>query len=531
MIDVALSSLALDPALSILDLLETPVAIFSIDTGDAVFANASALAIWNASSLDALHLLMNDGESSAITELLVQPRRPLRRGERRKIVLPSRTAPATKRIEATCTGISLHRPSDAVLVEFYINLRQSSLAQKHDDDWLMLSPFKFKPPAETQSPDGTLVTQPASDPQTVTEEAFQASLTICPTPTLAVLPGNAALLQANSAARRLLQISTSDLGADNAWFADEKDKHLFFENVDRSGSHGDTSLLVTKSGRTFLGALSAKRLVVEDRDLILVMIQDIDGLQRSLVELESALRIERDFSHRQRRLLEVASHEFRTPLAVIDSAAQRIMQSADTDAPERIVELAERVREFARRMGSLIDNTIDRAKNNAAEIEFAPQPDRFHRAITQVAKIFEENADIELAEEIADLPEICFDTVLIEQAFVNLFENAAKYSLGRASIRVSAEVSERHVALLVRDWGIGIMPEDYEHVFAENTRGRNVGGRMGTGLGLYIVDTIMRLHGGKVSVEHTDGPGTTLKVTLPLCCPDTQHKKKQAAQK
>ena len=102
-------------------------------------------------------------------------------------------------------------------------------------------------------------------------------------------------------------------------------------------------------------------------------------------------------------MLEIASHEFRTPLAVIDGAAQRILRSADTAAPEQIRQLAERVREFVLRLNSLLDNTIERVRNDVTEINFRPEPDRLQSAITQVATMFEDNADIEVASDIGAL--------------------------------------------------------------------------------------------------------------------------------
>jgi signal transduction histidine kinase len=68
----------------------------------------------------------------------------------------------------------------------------------------------------------------------------------------------------------------------------------------------------------------------------------------------------------------------------------------------------------------------------------------------------------------------------------------------------------------VRDWGIGILPEERERVFGESARGINVGLRAGSGLGLYIVKAIIHAHGGEISVAQTRGEGTTMKIELPI---------------
>ncbi len=323
-------------------------------------------------------------------------------------------------------------------------------------------------------------------------------------------------MQANSAARQILPIATSNIAAGKSLFANAQDRDNFYRTIERYGSFSDTLQLVGRSGGTFVGALSGKLLEFDDGSLIFANIHDVDGLHGLVNELEGALGMERVLSHRQRRMLEVASHELRTPLAVIDSTAQRIVRSSYSADPQQIPELANRIQDFVGRASALLYHTIERVRGSIAELDFRAEPDRLERAITKVAMMFEESADIEFGQGIGDLPEIWFDTTLIEQVLVNLVENAVKYSTGRCRIIFSAKAGEHHVELLVRDWGIGILPDEREQVFTENARGRNVGSRPGTGFGLFIVDSIIRLHDGGVSVEDTDGPGTTIKVVLPI---------------
>lgn len=504
------------PMLSALELLSTPVAIVSLDTGRPVWANASALDYWNAGSLERLHLHMAAEQCSAIAELFDRSPPALKPGERSNIVLRGDTQRAAGAAAVTCTGVSLDRHPKAVLVEFHRYEPSGQIVREAPQDPLILAADAVRGSTEAQSSDGKIFRPADSALLATTQAVLIEALTICPTPALVMSPGKTTYLQANAAARRLLPIAASGDGADIAWFASQKDKHMFFEKVDRHGSFSDVMPLVARSGRTFVSVLSGRLLEVDGRALIFVTFQDVDGLQRVSTELETALGLERASSRRQRRMLEIASHELRTPLAVIDSAAQRIARSADTAAPEQIRQLAERVREFVLRLDSLLVKTIERVRNNVSEIDFRPEPGRLQPAIVQVATMFEENADIELAPNIGALPEIWFDRELIEQVLVNLVENAVKYSSGRARIQISATASAHDVELLVRDWGIGIMPDEREHVFAESARGRNVGRRSGTGLGLYIVDGIIRAHGGGISVEDTDGPGTTMRVVLPL---------------
>ena len=113
------------------------------------------------------------------------------------------------------------------------------------------------------------------------------------------------------------------------------------------------------------------------------------------------------------------------------------------------------------------------------------------------------------------LPAFPFDRILIEQAISNILENAIKYSRGPAQIDITARHEADQVHLLIRDRGIGIAPEDRESVLAEYTRGANIGAIPGRGLGLSIVRDNAQAHGGTVAIEPTEGPGTTVRLTLP----------------
>jgi signal transduction histidine kinase len=234
------------------------------------------------------------------------------------------------------------------------------------------------------------------------------------------------------------------------------------------------------------------------------------------MDLETALDYQRGVSELNRSLLEIATHEFRTPLAIIDGAAQRILRRADQLTPEMLKELAGRIRSFVARLNILLDSTIERARTEMAGLPCEWSPGYVQQAIEEVASSFSDRANIEITEEVRSLPKAWFDRPQVERALINLMENAVKYSNGDARIRISGAVEDDQVVLHIRDWGIGIPADQQDLVFSERVRGANVGTRPGNGLGLYIVRVILRAHGGDVSVVDTSGPGTTIRLTLPL---------------
>ena len=110
------------------------------------------------------------------------------------------------------------------------------------------------------------------------------------------------------------------------------------------------------------------------------------------------------------------------------------------------------------------------------------------------------------------------DELRLEQVFQNLIQNALKYSEPTTPVFVAAKEHAAHVCVEVRDRGIGIPQVAFPHLFERFYRAANVqeGPVGGMGIGLYVVKEIVELHGGQVTVESTEGQGSTFTVYLPL---------------
>jgi signal transduction histidine kinase len=112
--------------------------------------------------------------------------------------------------------------------------------------------------------------------------------------------------------------------------------------------------------------------------------------------------------------------------------------------------------------------------------------------------------------------QVSVDEKLLRQMLVNLLSNAIKYSHSRGIVHFDLACEPSQVIFRIRDEGIGIPPEDRQHLFESFHRASNVGTLPGTGLGLAIVKKCVDLHGGQISVESEVGVGTTFCVMLPL---------------
>src|SRR5262249_26119189 len=113
----------------------------------------------------------------------------------------------------------------------------------------------------------------------------------------------------------------------------------------------------------------------------------------------------------------------------------------------------------------------------------------------------------------ADLPGVSVDRSAILQVLENLVDNAIKYSGDARSLAISGRVNGKGVTVAVQDSGIGIPPDEIEHVFEKFFRGRR-SAESGSGLGLTIARRIVEEHGGAIAIQSTE-TGTVVEITLP----------------
>jgi signal transduction histidine kinase len=243
-------------------------------------------------------------------------------------------------------------------------------------------------------------------------------------------------------------------------------------------------------------------------------------LARQAALLEEQLAQEQRVALMQRNFVSMASHEFRTPLTVIDGHARRLDKSKDAVPPAEIGERAGKIRSAVLRMTHLIDNLLNSSRlidgsaglyYEPAEIDLAAllrEVCHLHRDMVPAAQIVEHFAD-------APLP-ITGDAKLLFQAFSNLLSNAVKYSTDGGTIEVAAETAAAEVVVTIADHGIGIPAADMDRLFQRYHRGSNVSGIVGTGVGLHLVKMVVDQHGGHIAVQSREGEGSRFTVHLPL---------------
>ncbi|MBP2304009.1 DUF3369 domain-containing protein [Azospirillum melinis] len=254
---------------------------------------------------------------------------------------------------------------------------------------------------------------------------------------------------------------------------------------------------------------------VEDRTLELAANQKALILAKERVE--RALERELLARDQQRQFLGMVSHEFRTPLAIIDSAAQLLAMRAGQVEPEMLERLAV-IRGSVQRLTGLIDShlTDERLQSNALVVERAEidLPDLI-RTVVQPFRVAYPDREFRLTlDRLPRRAEI--DANLIGLVISNLVNNALKYSGPGGPILLSGDTDGAMAVIEVTDHGRGIPEVELPRLFDRFFRGAGASGVPGTGIGLHTVQQIALLHGGAVAVDSMLGKGSTFRVVVPV---------------
>jgi two-component system OmpR family sensor kinase len=234
--------------------------------------------------------------------------------------------------------------------------------------------------------------------------------------------------------------------------------------------------------------------------------------------LEEKLAQEQRLALLQRNFVSMASHEFRTPLSIIDGHAQRLIKLKDRLASDEINERAGKVRSAVMRLTHLIENLLNSSRVIDGGLSFHAEEIELTKLLREACQLHREVAPgLQIDERFGKAPlSIVGDQKLLFQMFSNLLSNAVKYSSTGHRIEVGAEQDDGAVLVTVRDHGIGIPAKDLGQVFERYYRGSNVSGIVGTGVGLYLAKMVVDAHGGQIAVESHEGEGSKFTVRLPV---------------
>jgi two-component system phosphate regulon sensor histidine kinase PhoR len=220
------------------------------------------------------------------------------------------------------------------------------------------------------------------------------------------------------------------------------------------------------------------------------------------------------------------SHELKTPIALIRLAVETL-EMRRLSSPEDSEKFLRSISREAMRLNQLVDNILDFARLEAGKKVFQFAPVNVLEVVRDAVESFRprlEDQGFRLDVELpADLPLVRGDAAALSQCVLNLLDNAMKYSRNRREMRVSVTAraagpaGSPTIAVSVADRGIGISPRDQKSIFEKFVRIETglVHDVKGAGLGLSLVDQIMRAHGGRIELKSALGEGSTFTLVLP----------------
>ena len=244
-----------------------------------------------------------------------------------------------------------------------------------------------------------------------------------------------------------------------------------------------------------------------------------DEIGRLVLTLNEMLARLRQSFNEIKQFSSDASHELRTPLTIMRGEVELALRSPK--APEEYRRVLVSNLEEILRLASIIDSLLEFTKTEPGAKEVAMERVNFTSILTELyedSKMIAEKKKIQVRLERNDAACILADAIRIRQLFLNLIDNAIKYTPECGHVSLSSELEGGFVKVKVSDDGIGIAEDDQQKIFhrfyrVDKGRSRDMGG---TGLGLSIAQSITSSHRGHIAVESVLGKGTTFTVLLPV---------------
>lgn len=262
----------------------------------------------------------------------------------------------------------------------------------------------------------------------------------------------------------------------------------------------------------------SRRAALHERDEIGRLADTLNTMASELTRRE---KLKEDF-------ISSISHELRTPLTSIKGWSETLASGDPADVEELNLGLAIIDRE-AERLSGLVEDLLDFSKLYAKSTVLHPELLDIRKTLLETLRQFEARGQRESVKILGECGAVRLpgkiDPDRMKQVFINVLDNAMKFTPKGGSIIVTAEREEGYARMTVRDSGIGIPPEDLPHVTEKFYKGTSQ--RSGSGLGLAICKEIVELHGGKFMLDSVVDVGTTVTILLPILTEAQQHQEQE----
>lgn len=242
--------------------------------------------------------------------------------------------------------------------------------------------------------------------------------------------------------------------------------------------------------------------------------------QSLALQLKRALHNERELSQLKSNIIDTVSHEFRTPLAIIQNSSDLIYTIHANLSEDKRKLYHKRIRDQVFYLNGLLENVEYVSQPEAEKTSAIPIIVPFNTFCSQLERSFSEvlfsYEFLSFEYDTEETAVILIDNTAVQHILYNLLDNAKKYSLNQTPIVTKISRNGANITFEIRDQGIGIVKGEEEKIFELFQRGSNINTQRGLGIGLSIVHKIVGSLDGTIRVENNKNEGSTFIVTLPV---------------
>lgn len=287
---------------------------------------------------------------------------------------------------------------------------------------------------------------------------------------------------------------------DNFWRALKKDKTVFegyVTNKRKNGEHYD--------------ALASISPILDNHGHVKFFV----GIERDMTEEKNIDRAKSEF-------VSLASHQLRTPLSTINWYAEMLLSEDAGRLSEEQREFTSEIYKGNQRMVDLVNSLLNVSRIELGTLAVDPKPtnliDQAESVLNEIKPLLAKKKLKIIKNFGKNIPEINLDDKLMRIVWQNLLSNALKYTPVKGQISITVSKDKTNAKIAVGDTGFGIPKEQQDKIFTKLFRADNVKEKEtdGTGLGLYIVKSVVEQFGGKIWFESEEGKGTTFFINIPL---------------
>lgn len=283
---------------------------------------------------------------------------------------------------------------------------------------------------------------------------------------------------------------------------------------------GETvSLEVEFRGRNYLLYSVPLALEGEKINEILVVSENITERKQAEQEIRNALEKEKELGELKSRFVSMASHEFRTPLSTILSSTSLIEKYHHAGEKEKQEKHIQRIKSSVQNLTQILNDLLSLGKLEEGKVEAKPERfdlKEFSEELSHEIQALAKDSQSIIYKHSGNKTEVNLDKQLLRNILTNLLSNAIKYSPEGKRIFFATDLENQHIAIEVKDEGMGMSADDKRHLFERFFRGKNAANIQGTGLGLNIVKKYLDLMGGEIEYESELGKGSMFRVKFEI---------------